>query len=91
MRIKVLFLLILSLFCINPVFSAAEKSVIRVAISNKSGFEYSNVRLYSTSPISIISMSKASSNAQIGTVEPEKVIEVQFKDCLYNIYIYGSL
>ncbi len=91
MRIKVLFLLILSLFCINPVFSAAEKSVIRVAISNKSGFEYSNVRLYSTSPISIISMSKASSNAQIGTVEPEKVIEVQFKDCLYNIYIDGSL
>ena len=91
MKIKVLFLLILSLFCINPVFSAAEKSVVRVAISNKSGFEYSNVRLYSTSPISIISMSNASSNAQIGTVEPEKVIEVQFKDCLYNIYIDGSL
>lgn len=91
MRIKFLFLLILSLFFINPVFSASEKKVIRVALSNKSSFEYTNVRILSKSPISIISMSQIGSNAQIGTVEAQKVIEIRIKDSLYNIYVDGDL
>ena len=91
MRIKFLLLLILSLFFINPVFSASEKKVVRVALSNKIGFEYTNVRIFSATPVSIISLSQAGSNAQIGVVDSEKIIEVRFKDTLYDIYVDGSL
>ncbi len=91
MRIKYLFLLILSLFFINPVFSASEKKVIKVAISNKNGFEYTNVKMLSKTPISIISMSQSGSNAQIGVIEPEKIIEVKIKDTLYYIYVENDL
>ncbi len=91
MRIKFLFLLILSMFFINPAFSAVEKSVVRVAISAKSGFEYNSVKISSKNPISIIDMSQGGTSSQIAIVEPEKVIEIKMNNSLYDIYVDSNL
>ena len=91
MRIKFLFLLILSLFIVNPVFCSPEKTVVRVAISSNNSFEYTNVKISSKSPISIIDMSSGGANSQIAVIEPEKIIEIKMKDSFYDVYTDGEL
>lgn len=68
-----------------------EKKVVKIGLSNASGFEYQNVKISSSAPVSIIDMAQGGKNAQIDTVEAGKIIEITMIDGLYNISIDSAL
>lgn len=90
MKIKLLLVLVLSLFLISGEVFANEKQVVRVAISNQSfsNYEHQNVKISSIDTMKIVDMSQA---IQIEPVEEGKIVEIQMIDSLFNIYIDGEL
>ncbi len=93
MRIKVLLVLLLSLFFVNLAQADNEKTTLRVGISNQSfsSWDYQNIKLSSSDMIKIISMSGVLPAVPFEMIEANKIIEVSMKDNLYNIYIDGEL
>lgn len=93
MRIKVLFILLLSLLFINTTNANSEKTTVRVGISNQSfsSWDYQNVKLSSDDIVKIISMKDTTNSEPLENIEANKIIEVVLIDNLYNIYIDGEL
>lgn len=93
MRIKVLFILLLSLLFANITQANNEKTTVRVGISNQafSSWDYRNIKLTSSDVVKIIAMKDANAQEQPENIEPNKIIEVVLNEGLYNIYIDGEL
>jgi len=95
MKIKLLLILFLSLFLLNPAYSnsSEEKKVIRVALSNQSfsNYEHDSVRISSDNMVSIIDLSKNGSDSQIYVADSNRIIEVIMQEGLFYIFSDGNL
>ena len=93
MRIKVLLVLLLSLFFVNLAQADNEKTTLRVGISNQSfsSWDYKSIKLSSSDMIKIISMSETIPDVPFELIEANKIVEVAIEDGTYKIFVDGEL